>query len=98
MRVDYQHTTAQRGLVPTQNSNNALFDTTIPGLPAMSTLGLRAGLRVSGFDLSLFAQNLTNTHPLQFSSRDIAFDATDNLYFGRSTRPRTIGLTATYRY
>jgi hypothetical protein len=23
---------------------------------------------------------------------------TDNLYFGRGVRPRTIGLTATYRY
>ena len=55
-------------------------------------------MRFSGLDLSVYANNLTNAHPLMFESRDIAYDATDTLYFGRGVRPRTIGLTATYRY
>jgi iron complex outermembrane receptor protein len=109
-RLDYQHSTAQKSLLQGQDSNNALFDTTLPGLPVLNNLSLRAGLRFNGFDLSLFADNLTNAHPLMFASRDIApyslgpgtggavGPTTDNLYFGRGVRPRTIGITATYRY
>ena len=108
-RMDYQRTTAQTGLLPGQNDNNALFDTTIPGLPSTKNLQLRAGLRFDGFDVSLFANNLTNDHPTLFASRDLndgcgaagqvcAMPAKDNLYYARGVRPRTVGITATYRY
>ena len=97
-RLDYQHSTAQKSLLQTQDSNNALFDTTIPGLPIVNNLSARAGLRFSGFDLSLYANNLTNAHPRLFESRDIAFTPTDTLYFGRGARPRTIGFTGTYHF
>jgi iron complex outermembrane recepter protein len=97
-RLDFQHSTAQKSLLPGQDQNNALYDTTIPGLPVVNNLSARAGMRFSGLDLSAYANNLTNAHPLMFESRDIAYNATDTLYFGRGVRPRTIGLTATYRY
>jgi hypothetical protein len=45
--------------------------------------------------VSLFAHNLTNSHPLLFESRDVTFE---DLYFARSSRPRTIGATLSYRY
>jgi hypothetical protein len=61
-------------------------------------LQLRAGFRWSGYDVSLFADNVLDQHPVLFKSRDIADDATDQLYFGRGVRPRTVGVTATYRY
>lgn len=109
LRVDYQETSQQTALLPGQNFHNALFDDTIPGLPETKNLQLRAGLRFSGFDVSLFANNVLNDHPLLYSSRDIAANCasgapcgptgnTDNLYFGRGVRPRTVGITATYRY
>jgi iron complex outermembrane receptor protein len=109
-RLDFQHSTAQKSLLPGQDDNNGLFDKTIPGLPVVNNLSLRAGLRFSGFDISAYANNLTNAHPQLFESRDIAPYAlgpgtggatgptTDTLYFGRGVRPRTIGVTATYRY
>ena len=97
LRVDYQHTSAQTKLLNTQNPNNALFDTTIPGLPVTNNVNLRGGFRFNGFDVSLFVNNLTDAHPLMYESRDIA-SPVDNLYFGRGVRPRTIGVTATYRY
>jgi hypothetical protein len=87
-----------------------LFDTTLPGLPVLDNVSVRAGLRFNGFDISAYADNLLNAHPLMFESRDIApysngpesnphtGPATDTLYFGRGVRPRTIGVTATYRY
>ena len=110
-RIDFQHSTAQRSLTPGQNPNDGLFDVTQPGLPVVNNLSLRAGLRFNGFDLSAYANNVTNAHPLMVQSRDIAPGAgppgtgasemgptTDDLYFGRSVRPLTIGVTATYRY
>ena len=98
LRLDYQHQTAQHSLLSGQDPKNALFDATLPGLPVVNNLDARAGLRFSGFDLSVYGNNLTNAHPLMFESRDIADSATDLLYFGRSVRPRTIGLTALYHY
>jgi outer membrane receptor protein involved in Fe transport len=98
LRFDFQHSTAQKSLLQGQDPNNALYDTTLPGLPIVNNLSGRAGLRFSGVDLSVYANNLTNAHPLLFESRDIASSATDTLYFGRGVRPRTIGLTATYHY
>ena len=97
-RLDYQHSTAQKSKLQGQDPSNALYDTTIPGLPIVNNLSGRAGLRFNGFDLSAYANNITNSLPLMFESRDIAYTPTDTLYFGRSARPRTIGITATYRY
>ena len=97
-RVDYQFTNAQTALLPGQDSRNALYDTTIPGLPQTRNLQLRAGFRWNGYDISLFADNVLDDNPVLFKSRDIAYDPTDNLYFARGVRPRTLGLTATYRY
>jgi iron complex outermembrane receptor protein len=98
VRADYQFTNAQTALLPGQDSRNALFDTTIPGLPQTKNLQLRAGFRWQGYDVSFFAQNVLDQNPVLFKSRDIADDATDNLYFARGVRPRTVGVTATYRY
>jgi hypothetical protein len=98
IRADFQYTTRQTALLPGQDPRNALNDVTLPGLPVTRNLQLRAGLRWNGYDISLFANNVLDQHPVMFESRDIANDATDNLYFGRGVRPRTLGVTATYRY
>ena len=98
-RADYQFTTAQTGLLPYQDDRNASFDTTIPGLPQTKNLQLRAGFRWSGYDVSLFVQNALDQNPVLFETRDIASPPNvDNLYFDRGQRPRTVGITATYRY
>jgi hypothetical protein len=101
--MDFQYTTAQTSLVSFQNSNNGVSDPTIPGLPVTRNLSLRAGARFSGVDLSIYGNNLTNAHPLMYAARDIyplplTAPTTDTLYFGRSVRPLTVGVTATYRY
>lgn len=54
-------------------------------------------MRINGFDISLFAHNLTDAHPQLYLSRDTA-EAADPQYFARGVRPRTIGAMATYRY
>jgi len=112
VRLDYQYATAQNSLVPYINPANAPnSDPTLPGLPEIKILDLRAGLRFSGLDLSLFVHNALNYHTPIFVSRDLATTAGngyvsatgqevnfDTNYFGRGLPPRTYGLTALYRF
>jgi iron complex outermembrane recepter protein len=95
--VDYSYSTAQTGLVPYQDPRNAVSDPTQTGLPETKDLALRTGLRLGGMDLSIFAQNVLDQHPVLFENRDFAAPYVQ-IYWQRSVQPRTIGLTATYRY
>jgi iron complex outermembrane recepter protein len=104
LRLDYQYATPQRSLVPyTDAANGINADPTLPGLPEIRVLNVRAGVRFSGFDLSLFANNALDYHTQIFESRD--FDGTvyglpnlDTNYFDRGFAPRTVGVTGTYRF
>ena len=104
LRLDYQYATPQRSLIPyTDPANNPNADATLPGLPEIRVLNLRAGLRFNGFDLSLFANNALNFHTPIFVSRDFNAPAyglpnLDTNYFGRGYAPRTVGVTGTYRF
>lgn len=56
---------------------------------------LRIGWRSENFDVSLFADNLFNSHP-ELNHISNAFP-TDTTYYANTLRPRTIGLTLTAR-
>ncbi len=104
VRIDYQYSAQQTTLIPYQDpANIPNADPTLPGLPQISMLNLRAGVRIGGYDASLFVANATNFHNPMYVSRD--FNGTnyglanfnDN-YFARGMAPRTIGATVTYRF
>jgi iron complex outermembrane receptor protein len=97
VRADFQYQNAQTALLPGQDSANGLNDTTIPGLPINKNLNLRGGMRWDGFDVSVFANNVTDSHPQLFLSRDIAAISTSSTSRA-ACGPRTVGVTATYRY
>jgi iron complex outermembrane receptor protein len=106
LRLDYQYATAQRSLTPSLDPANAPnSDTTLPGLPEIRILSVRAGVRFSGMDLSLYALNALNYHTPTFISRDYPTSSLngfpydfDNNYFGHGLAPLTYGVTMTYRY
>ncbi len=104
LRLDYQYATPQRSLIPyTDPANNPNADATLPGLPEIRVLNLRAGLRFNGWDVSLFANNALDYHTPLFVSRDFnapAYDLPnlDTNYFGRGYAPRTVGVTGTYKF
>jgi outer membrane receptor protein involved in Fe transport len=105
VRFDYQFATAQNSLIPYQDAaNSPNYDPTQPGLPSIRILNARAGVRFNGLDLSLFATNALNYHRPIFVSRDFAAEVYglphdfDNNYFGRGYAPRTLGVTATYKF
>ena len=94
-RVDYQYSASQIGLTAYQDPANGIHDATIPGTPATRNLSLRAGFRRGPLNVSLFGSNVLNSLPAITVSRDTTFSS---LYYERSWRPRTLGLTATYRF
>jgi outer membrane receptor protein involved in Fe transport len=104
LRLDYQYATPQKSLIPyTDPANNPNADATLPGLPEIRVLNLRAGVRLNGVDISLFANNALNYHTPIFVSRDFNAPAyglpnLDTNYFGRGYAPRTVGVTGTYRF
>ncbi|MDG3439603.1 TonB-dependent receptor [Nitrospirillum amazonense] len=71
------------------------YDAGLYALGATNYLSLRAGARFSGLDLSLFVDNVTNSTDVLARNHD---GVGGTLYYDQGYRPRTIGLTAQYRY
>lgn len=67
----------------------------IPRTPVIKSLDLRFGVKFGSLDLSLFAQNVTNEAPEIARYEDTP---PANYFRGTTLRPRTVGLTAVYRY
>jgi len=61
---------------------------------ATNQVDLRAGATFKGIDLSLFVNNLLNDHPILAGNLNLA----DASYGEYTLRPRTAGLTASYRW
>jgi hypothetical protein len=63
--------------------------------PPTDLFSVRAGTTVNQINLALFMDNVFNSHP----QLDVNHQDLHTLLFEASTeRPRTFGLTATYRY
>ncbi len=91
VRGDYTHTTHDKTPV---DASSPLVDKKVPRRPATSQLDMRGGVRFNGFDLSLFVNNVLNDHPVLGQ----VHDHPDDPNFRSTTfRPRTIGLTLTFR-
>jgi iron complex outermembrane recepter protein len=91
-RADYQY--ASHNSHPLDLASAAV-DPTLPRPPSSTNVDLRAGMRINGFDVSVFGTNLLNDNPEYSRYRDTP--ATTN-YRGVSVRPLTFGVTIAYRY
>ncbi len=91
-RVDYSF--ASKGIVMATQGTFG-YDSGLPALNGTNYVSLRAGVRYGGVDLSLFADNLTNSSDLLSRNHD---GVGGSLYYDQSYRPRTIGMTAQFHY
>ncbi len=69
-------------------------DPTIGRAPALTNLDLRAGIRLDNIDASIFVSNVTDTRPRFGTYRNTL---STSIYNSVTVRPRTVGLTVTYR-
>jgi iron complex outermembrane receptor protein len=96
-RVDYQYGAALTDVTPNQNPANGGSPSTVFNVPANAYTSARAGVKFGSLDVSLFAQNLANTQP-KLSQQLSGVPGASPLYQVYTWRPRTIGVTAIYRY
>ena len=94
-RMDYTYTAKDNGLTPQRDPLTSSYDPGLLADPAVRLLGARLGIRLGEFDVSLFGRNLLNDTPLLGRTHD---GIDDPLYYAVTVRPRTIGLTGTYRF
>jgi outer membrane receptor protein involved in Fe transport len=91
VRADYSHSTHNSKPL---DSASFLTDPDLPRAPANSSLDLRTGVRFGDLDISLFANNVLNEDALL----SYGHDAPGSGFYRSSVfRPRTIGITASYR-
>lgn len=95
VRADYSYSARYKSPLEFQDPTTISYDPAPFYQQQAQSLSARAGLRWSGYDISLYGTNLTNTHPVLFDSR---FYPPLPLFFDTTWRPRTIGLTAAYRF
>ena len=98
VRLDYEHSGAPKWLSASQDSATAQFSETNYALPATNFMTLRGGVTLGEWQVAAFVDNLTDTHVVTnydftISAGD-AFDTTQRNY---TFRPRTFGLSFTYR-
>jgi outer membrane receptor protein involved in Fe transport len=92
VRVDYTHTSKDDAPLEV---TSPIVNPDIPRPPATGNLDLRAGLRFDNVEVSVFADNLTNEHPRLARYEDTP---PANFFRGSTFRPRTIGITGSYRF
>jgi outer membrane receptor protein involved in Fe transport len=64
--------------------------------PAYALVNTRLGVRLAGMDLSLFVNNVFDANPLLNMQHSIVYDPQE--FRASALRPRTYGITVTYRH
>lgn len=90
-RVDYTY----HNKTPAVDSATVNYDPTLPNIGSNEFLTMRAGVYLSGWELSAYGNNLTKEETPLAISHDIPGSEP---YYLSSYRPLTIGVTAIYRY
>jgi len=96
LHADARYNSRNNGVLASRDDPRASgYDPSLQFDPAITEVNLRAGVKMGNVDASIFANNLFDTAPLLGKLRDTE---TSPLFYYRTTRPRTIGLTVSYRY
>jgi iron complex outermembrane recepter protein len=101
-RMDYEYEAADKWTHAALDSRTSQYDPT--GFPTarQSFASLRTGTNFGEWLVSFFVDNLTDSHTiLNYNHQTNGYDANGNLspaYRYISYRPRTFGITATYRH
>jgi iron complex outermembrane receptor protein len=95
-RFDYQYSAHQTDMIAAQDPATGGDPNLVPSIPAQAYASVRSGIKSGALDVSLFVQNLFDSRPKLSVVADGPLGTP--LYQVNTWRPRTIGVTATYRY
>lgn len=91
LHLDGQFTNSYR----VGNSADALYDPVVSLYDSTKFATARVGFKVGAWDVSAFAKNLFNSHPILLRTH---YYLASDLVLGQSFAPRLIGVTATYAF
>jgi outer membrane receptor protein involved in Fe transport len=96
VRLQEKYKSKNHYLFGEQNTSalNYYYDPDFRPNDAINQLDFRAGVTFNGFDVSLFVANIANRNPELYVRDQVGSPLTTY----STIRPRTVGLTATYRY
>jgi iron complex outermembrane recepter protein len=95
MRAEDIFHSRNNGPFSSYNPQSTSYSPEIPPNPATNVVNLRAGVLWSTFDVSVFVNNACNSHPDLTRYQDTPFST---LFTNLTLRPRTVGVTAAYRF
>jgi iron complex outermembrane receptor protein len=105
IRMDYEYQAGDKWTHPALDPRTTSYDPTGLQTPRQSFLSLRTGTDVGGWLVSFFVDNLTDTHTFtnynhQTNGYDVntGFPLASPAFRYITYRPRTFGITATYRH
>jgi iron complex outermembrane recepter protein len=99
VRFDYEYTGRNHWTSPRQDATTAQFDEANYTLASTSFASVRAGMKFDAWSVEPFIDNLFDTHTV--TNYDFTIDpgtGDSRLQRQYTFRPRTFGVTATYRY
>jgi len=100
VRADYEYEGESRWPSPAQDPNSLQADAASFALPATNFITVRGGVTVGQWQLAAFIDNLTDSHTLtnyDFSINPGLVPQATRLMRAYTFRPRTFGLSFTYR-
>lgn len=98
-RADYEYTGTPRWTPPTQDPNTQLFDNANFSLESTSFVSLRSGMKFGEMQLEPFIDNLFDTHTVtNYAFSVYPGPGISRLQSDFTFRPRTFGITFTYRH
>jgi iron complex outermembrane receptor protein len=95
IRGDYEYNSHRTGLAPSEDPGTTYYDPGLVANPATNQVSTRGGITFKTWDLAIFVDNLFDAHPQLNLTHE---DSTTALYEAQTFRPRTIGISASYRY
>ena len=95
VRADYEFNSRRTRPLPEEDPGTTYYDPGLIADPATNLVSARAGATIGDLDLAIFVDNLFDAHPqLDLNHQDSG----TALYEATTFRPRTIGISANYRY
>jgi iron complex outermembrane receptor protein len=95
VRSDYEYRSHNPHTPPLQNPLSAVNDLLIVADPETAQVNIRAGMTIHQIEAEAFINNLANVHPQLALAHEDQYTA---LFEAQTFRPRTFGLSLSYRY